>query len=361
VPTLNRAQAARADAEPTADPFGERRHPRYQVRAHVLGAEFRFLSEHRELLELARHAYAGLPAQLLPGPLRRFTVRLLLGETAPRPRVQPRAAAQPPRVQPLAGGGIVGGALGGSSFVTVIPAQRSGLVVVAPALRRFPYHVRYELIEFAVYCLAARAQGLVPLHAACVAGEVGAALVLGASGAGKSTLMLHSLLAGLQFLAEDSVLVRPRGLLATGVANFLHLRADSLRFLGKTALARQIRAAPVIRRRSGVRKYELDLRRRDFSLVHGPVALRALVFLSARSARSGPLLSPLPAAPLAERLCREQPYAMRQPGWDDFLSGAARLPAFELRRGAHPRDAVAALQRLLDPPHRPLRRPATGL
>lgn len=349
---LNRARPAGAAAEPTADPFGEHRRPRYQVRARVLGAEFRFLSEHRALLELAELAYAGLPTQLLPGPLQRFTVRLVLGES-PRLRRRTRGVAQPPPVQPFAGGGIVGGALGGSSLVSVSAAQRSGLVVVAPALLRFPYHVRYELIEFAVYCLAARAQQLVPLHAACVAGEAGAALVLGASGTGKSTLMLHSLLGGLQFLAEDSVLVRPRGLLATGVANFLHLRADSLHFVRGIPIAREIRAASVIWRRSGVRKFELDLRRRDFRLVRAPVALRALIFLSARRARGGTLLRRLPAATLAARLCREQPYAAHQPGWGRFLRSAAGLPAFELRRGAHPREAVCELQQLLEHPLQP--------
>jgi hypothetical protein len=346
VPALKRTPPARAAADPTADPFGEQRRPRYRARVRVLGAEVQFLSDHRALLEFARRAYSGLPRQLLPGPLQRFTVRLVLGEGRPGGRTH--AKSQPPHLQPFAGGGIVGGALGGSNFVTVTPAQRSGVVVVAPALLRFPYHVRYELIEFAVYCLVARALELVPLHAACVAGKAGGALVLGASGAGKSTLMLHSLLAGLQFLAEDSVLVRPRGLLATGVANFLHLRADSLRFVSGKALARRVRVAPVIRRRSGVRKYELDLRRQGFRLAHGPVALRVLVFLSARRARGGLVLRRLPAATLARRLCREQPYAMHQPGWDDFLAKAARLPAFELRRGAHPREAVVALQSLLE-------------
>ncbi len=348
MPALTRRGSARAAAEPTADPFAEHRRPRYQLRARVLGAEFQFLSEHRELLALAAQAYAGLPSQLLPGPVRRFTVRLLLGESPrPRGRGQGQRAAQPPAVQPFAAGGIIGGALGGSSLVSLGAAQHSGLVLVAPGLLRFPYHVRYELIEFAVYCLAARAQRLVPLHAACVAGRRGAALLLGASGAGKSTVMLHSLLSGLEFLAEDSVLVRPRGLLATGVANYLHLRADSLHFVRGTPVARAIRAAGLIQRRSGVRKYELDLRRRDFRLVRAPVALRALVFLTSRPVRSGRLLRALPAATLAARLRREQPYAAHQPGWDAFLRGATRLPAFELRRGAHPQDAVAELARLL--------------
>src|SRR3546814_10687786 len=53
-------------------------------------------------------------------------------------------------------------------------------------------------------------------------------LLLGASGSGKLTLVLHSLLQGLDVLSEDAVFVQPDGMLATGVANFLHVRADAL-------------------------------------------------------------------------------------------------------------------------------------
>jgi len=67
---------------------------------------------------------------------------------------------------------------------------------------------------------------------------------------------------GLDFLAEDSVLVRPDGLLATGVANFLHVRPDSLRFLEDAGNLADIRRSCVIRRRSGVEKFEIDLRHR---------------------------------------------------------------------------------------------------
>ena len=231
------------------------------------------------------------------------------------------AALEPAAVQPLAAGAVVCGALAGSSFMSISATERAGLIVVAPELLRFPYHLRYELIEFAVYCLAARAQQLVPLHAACIAGRRGGALVLGASGAGKSTLMLHGLRSGLRFLAEDSVLVRARGLLATGVANFLHVRADSLRFLAGTRLARQIRAAPVIVRRSGIRKYEFDLRGGDFRLAGAPVPLQALVFLSARRARDGALLRRLPAATLAARLRRGSPTPRTSQGGEPFSCG----------------------------------------
>ena len=120
--------------------------------------------------------------------------------------------------------------------------------MVAPELLRFPYHVRYELH---------RVRGLLPRGArpaawcrctrpaSPAAGEERwcSARAVRASRPSCCTACAP----GCAFLAEDSVLVRARGLLATGVANFLHVRADSLRFLAGTPLARQIRAAPVIR------------------------------------------------------------------------------------------------------------------
>jgi energy-coupling factor transporter ATP-binding protein EcfA2 len=250
-------------------------------------------------------------------------------------------------VRALAGGPILCGAVEGAGLVTLSPQQRAGLIVVPHALLRHAYHIRYELLEFAVYLLAARAQRLVPLHAACVGRGGRGVLVVGASGSGKSTLVLQCLLAGLDFLAEDSVLVRPAGLLATGVANFLHLRSDSLRFLDRAARATVLRGAAVIRRRSGVKKLEVDLRGPAFRLAKGPLRIRALLFLSARPARSGRLLVPIRKTAVLERLAASQRYAAEQPGWKDFSRGVSGLPAFELRRARHPRESVEALRELL--------------
>jgi hypothetical protein len=332
----------RARADSPADPFCERRRPRHRLRVRVLGGEFDIVSDSRELLRLAASAYAGLPPQRFSRSSPRFEVRLVLGESGRR------AVHAAPAVQPLAAGKLLAGAVAGASFMAVDVPGRSALVVVSPELLRFPYHVRYELIEFAVYCLAARAQQLVPLHAACVGVAGAAALLLGASGAGKSTLMLHALQAGLTYLAEDSVLVEPRTLRATGVPNFLHLRVDGPRFLPDTSLAAALRAAPLIVRRSGVRKYELDLRGGRLALARAPQRLQALIFLTASRARGSTLLRRLSPEGVPARLRKEQPYAAGQPGWTRFLRAAARLPAFELRRGAHPRERVAALAALLD-------------
>ncbi len=96
---------------------------------------------------------------------------------------------------------------------------------------------------------------------------------MGPSGSGKSTVVLqHALLNGLDFLAEDSVLVELAGLRATGVASFVHLRRDALRFLTARQRAALLHRAAPIRRRSGVEKFEIDLRRPGYRLAAGAVA-----------------------------------------------------------------------------------------
>jgi hypothetical protein len=234
-----------------------------------------------------------------------------------------------------------------ANFMAVAPQERSALVVVSPDMLRFPYYVRYELLEFAVYMLAARVQGLVPLHAACVGSAGHGILLLGASGAGKSTLSLHCVLQGLDFLAEDSVLVKADGLLATGVANFLHVRRDSLRFLTADSRADVMRNSSVIRRRSGVEKLEMDLRRPQYRLAPAPLRIGAVVFISPKRAGGRPLLSSIRKSGVSRQLGATQPYAVNQPGWSSFAQQASGLPAFELRRGSHPLQAVEALRKLL--------------
>jgi hypothetical protein len=247
----------------------------------------------------------------------------------------------------LSGPGFLAGAPHSSNFVVLAPGERSALVAVSPQMLRFPYHTRYELIEFAVFTLAARVQGLVPLHAACVGRGGRGVLLMGSSGAGKSTVAFHCLLQGLDFLAEDSVFVAPDTMLATGVANFLHIRSDSLRWVERSQDAAGIRKSPVIQRRSGVRKFEIDLRGGDYRLAPSAVKIGAVVFLSAQSAGARPLLTSLPKSELPARLTADQPYAANQPQWSAFTRSVSRLDAFELRRGRHPREAVAALRELL--------------
>jgi hypothetical protein len=325
-----------------ADPFREGVAPAFRTSVHLLGGAFEFECENSELRRLVEWAYAGLPRHKFPGVAPRFRIRLAL---APRSRAQPRGA--PPRIEMLSGAQLLCGTTSSTDFAVMSADQRSGLVVVSPDMLRFPYIVRYELIEFAVFTLAARVQGLMPLHAACVGQGGRGLLLIGDSGAGKSTASLHWLLRGLEFLAEDSVLVVPDSLLATGVANFLHVRCDSLHSLPHSSAA-MIRQSPVIRRRSGVEKFEVDLRRTDFRLAARPLRVTHVVFMSAESARHDVLLRPLRSRTARVRFQASQPYAANQPKWRTFRTRLAAIPAFELRRGRHPAEAVDALQGLLD-------------
>ena len=333
------------------DPFHERPARLQRRGLHLLGALFRFESNSSRLLRLVEHAFAGLPRHDLWPRSPQLHVRLLLTRDAGRP-----GGRAPPRLQTAAGPGFVCGTIDAANFSVICPAQRSALVCVSPTLLRHPYHARYELIEFAVYVLAARAQGLVPLHAAAVGRHGRGLLLVGDSGAGKSTLALHCLLQGLQILSEDAVFVRPRGLEATGVANFLHLLPAGLSLVQPHPSVARIRAAPLIQRRSGAEKHELDLRHAGWQLAAAPLPIRSVVFLSKQPAGKHKLLLPLTAHECRRRLAGHQPYARGQPGWAVFLRNLAPVRAYELRRGPHPSVAAARLRELLDAPARGARR-----
>jgi hypothetical protein len=250
----------------------------------------------------------------------------------------------------LSGGGLLGGATGASDAVVISPGEQAALVIVSPAMLRFRYHTRYELIEFAVFTLAVRVQQLASLHGACVGIGGRGALLMGGSGAGKSTVALQCLLEGFEFLSEDSVFVEPATLRATGVANFLHVRSDSLRWVAKARDVARIRKSPVISRRSGVQKFEVDLRGGGYNLARSPLRIGAIVFLSAQKAQKGPLLRPLTRSELLRRLLAEQGYAANRPGWSTFERNLTQVGGFELRRGSHPGESTQALRELLARP-----------
>jgi hypothetical protein len=342
------ASAPRASEDIASDPFHERRGGLLRARHQVLGGRVEFASESPELMRLVRWAYQGLPRHRLGASPPRMSVRLVLGGAhAGRASGRGRRRADEPGSPAMSSApGLLGGVIPGSTAAVMCAAQRAALVVVARELLRFPYHVRYELIELAVFTLAARIQGLIPLHAACIGRGRRGLLLIGGSGAGKSTAVLHSALLGLELVSEDSLFVAPRSLQATGVANFLHVRPQSLRELPAGAAAR-LRRAPLIRRRSGVRKLEVDLRQGRFRLAPRPLEIVGLVELCAARASGRPLLAPLTASEALARLRASQPYAAGQPGWRRFAARMRSVPAFELRRGGHPRESALVLRELL--------------
>jgi hypothetical protein len=329
--------------DPDADPFGERQRPTVCVRQPILGGRFRFESDSVELLELAEAAYGGLPTHQFSAVSPEFRIEM---------RVLPRAAdggrGIPPPVRAQAGAGVLCGMMDESNYVVLMPAQHRALVVVSEDMLAHPYHVRYELIEFAVFLLAARGLNLVPLHGACIGQDGNGALLLGASGAGKSTLALHGLLDGMEFLAEDAVFVQPDSMLATGVANYIHAKEDALRFLDDEAVRGWISASPVIRRRSGVAKFEANLREGQGRPAPRPLRLVTAIFVSSETAADpSRLIRRVHWEQVASRLAANQPYASGQSGWDRFVHRLTGLGVYELRRGKHPRDAVAAVRNLL--------------
>lgn len=312
-------------------------------RKQVLGGIFRFESDSRDLMDLVEAAYGGLSPQTLLVAGNDFHIEL---------RLSPRSARQypngppAPRISSKRGG--VFAVIDDSNLVVIEPARRCARVMASEDMLQHAYHLRYELIEFAVFVLATRGIGLVPLHAACIGQDGRGLLLLGDSGSGKSTLALHCLLQGLDLLSEDAVFVRTAGLRAMGVPNYLHLRADALRYVGDAAARRWISQAPVIRRRSGAEKFEVDLRKGYGRPAGTPLELIGAVFVSARSAsRHDEMLVPLREHEFSELLKAGQPNASSQPGWERFLRQLLDRGGHGLRRGPHPGDSVDALRQLL--------------
>ncbi len=320
-----------------ADPFRERvRHP-FKRQFSILGQVVRFESNSRGMLDLVDEAYRRLPAHRLGPALSPIALRLHLTET-----VRPSFGPFPPDMQMHGGGGLLCGAMDAQNYALLNPSARTGLVVASGELLEHPYEARYELIEFAVFTLACRSQRLIPLHAACIGRGGKGLLLMGTSGAGKSTLAMLCAARGMEFLTEDATFVAPKSMLATGVSNYLHLRKDSLQFVDDPRLASVIGRSPLIRRRSGVEKYELDLRTCGLKLAKAPLEIAGVVFVTT-SRRRGSLLAPLRSAQAIRQMAAGQAYATAQPDWKLFARRIRRLRAYELGRGRHPLEAVSTL------------------
>jgi hypothetical protein len=328
----------------TADPFGDDRRASERRSLRLLGVRCELEADDAALAQLADDAYAGLPGHLFTAPEAapnaRIVLRRAMGEAA-------RFDAEPPAPRISGGAGLLCATIDARNHATVSVATRSALVVIGDELLVQPYYARYELLEFALFTLASRSQQLVALHAACVARAGRGALLLGATGAGKSTLTLACLERGMALLSEDAVFVAPATLQATGIANFLHLRPGT--GAGVSAAAESLEGMGIpIRRRSGVAKLEIDVRRAGFALAPEPARLQAAVCLDPQPGAGGMPLRTIPHRELLRRLDAGQLYATRQPGWDEFVARVGTLQSFELRRAQTPAQQAAQIDALLN-------------
>jgi len=331
------------------DPFGEHTQASSRARLSVLGGEFTVRSTDAALLELAVEAFGRLPTQRLERKPPRLTVQLVRNEL---PQTWAGGEAPPPPVL-SAGAGLLCATVDAGNFAIVDVALARALISVSSAMLAHAYYARYELIEFAFLTLASRAQSLVPLHAACIGARGKGVLLMGASGAGKSTLSLHALKCGMQLMSEDSAFVALQTLHVTGVPNYLHLAPAALDFLTPGALRASIESSPVIQRRSGTTKFELDLRDVRGDVARAPLKLVATVCLSRQAAACEAALEPLDRKEFVTRLRDEQPYAMGRANWRGFERRIAALPAYELKRTRHPDIAVGQLKELVAAARRP--------
>jgi hypothetical protein len=296
-------------------------------------------------MRLAAHAFAGLPKHLFPGTAAQLRIRLILTNVDNAPDNRPTADA--PVLRTFGWNNVFCATMGPDTCALISPQTRSALIVVSKRMLDFPYHLRYELLEFVVFMLAARNRNLVSLHSACIALNGRGLLLLGDRGAGKSTTGLACLIDGFEFVAEDGIVVCPTTLLTSGLSSFLHLRADSLHFFQALKPLRGILKSPTIVRRSGVEKIELDMRRTGIRLARSSVKIRAVAFLSAANTGKSSLVTPLSPKRSRAELNKTQPYASGLPGWQSFARRISSVPAYAVLRGNRPQDVVAALRRIL--------------
>jgi hypothetical protein len=326
------------------DPFGEDTGAASRARLSVLGGDFTVRTTDPALLELAVDAFGRLPKQRFDRRPPRFTVQLVRNDL---PQTWAGGEA-PPAPMLSAGAGLLCATVDAGNFAVVDVEMSRALISASPAMLAHPYYARYELVEFAFLTLASRAQSLVPLHAACIGAGGKGVLLMGESGAGKSTLSLHALANGMELLSEDSAFVALQSLRVTGVPNYLHLAPSALAFLTPGELRTSIERSPVIQRRSGATKFELDLRSVRGEIARTPLRLLATVFLSRQAAARGSALEPLERAAFLSRLRGEQPYAMGRSNWAGFERRIAALPAYELKRTPHPDIAVGQIKHLVE-------------
>ncbi len=312
-------------------------------RFKILGGDFAVEAADAALMQLVADAFGGLPEHRFDGARQQFSVRLVRSMTGTKWGRDER----PPTPSLSSGAGLLCATLDAGNFAVIDTAMSRALISISSSMLKFRHVARHELVELTFLTLAARAQRLVPLHAACIGDNGAGILLMGPGGAGKSTIALQAVANGLQFLSEDASFVSPESLLITGASSFLHVQIDALEFLEPGALHQQIEASPLVQRRNGTRKLEVDVRRTKAKIAPSPLKLTSTVILSARPAGSQPKLRRLEKDRFVELLRREQPYARSREAWTVFESCIAALPSYELRRTSHPKDAIELLCGLL--------------
>ena len=218
-----------------------------------------------------------------------------------------------------------------NSFAVFIPGSR--LIGADVSGRTFYYclhdpekrsQIPYWAVNFLITQWASTA-GLLPVHGGAV-GVGGKGVLLAArSGGGKSTLAASCLLSGMDYVADDYVLISAEGpLYAMPVSSTLNMNSDVKGQLGLTL--------PVIwenANRAGKQMMDAS----SFPICRS-MAARAVVFLSRWDREQAEIL-PVPGHP-AVRLTQS---ALRIEGaYDPYMAKAvvqrlSRLPAYEMRLG----------------------------
>ena len=306
---------------------------------NVLGVPVRFESNAAWLLRLAEEAYGGLPA-CEPTSNGHLLVRLLANDDATA------SVTHAPVPNVYADEHVVNAIFTASDAAVCALAAGSALVMVSPTMRAFPYHVRYEMIEFACYRLASHHLHAVGLHAACVVINNRAWLIFGESGAGKSTLTFACMRHGWDLIAEDSAFVLPRdsnndAMEVRGVPTFMHLLDDTLRFFPNVQMKSHL-----ITRRSGAAKHEIDVRATFKRPMRVSAPLAGVIFLEARRDSPEPKIRRLTPLAARQRLIRSQPFAPNYARWPDALAHMIELPAYVLAPGGDIELNVDVVERL---------------
>ena len=152
-------------ARTASDPFMQHTPMSHEATFNVLGVPIHFESNREWFLRVAEQAYGGLPAAgLWHASAPHLRMRLLANDDA-----VVQSFEQPPEPSYF----------GTDQMITVIftPADAlvcslhagSGFITVSPAMARFTYNVRYEMIEFATYRLVQQHLCPVGLHAGGIA------------------------------------------------------------------------------------------------------------------------------------------------------------------------------------------------